>query len=539
MAQKMLNIEVGEKFIKVCVSQGTAKNYKILKGFQFEYLGSVVNDGQITDVSSLGEQIKVGLEENGVSDVRKVTFVFSSTKVPVREVSVPPARNDRIGALIQTNASEYFPVDISNYHVTHTILERIQKPEPALRVLVTAVPLVLLKGYFELAAFLNLEVVAVDYSPNSQYQILSSFEEEGVVMYLSVNLHSTTATFLQNGNFLLQRNVPIGGDELVTAAMRYAGAQSSQYVQVLEQCTNTNWLETALPAENRLAAMGRLISGIGRILEFFRSNQKGMPIDKIVLLGVSANLYGLKEAIEQATAIPTEILTAIPKHEKSIVALEGSIVSYISCIGSLLAPLDLMPLEMKKGAANEKKDNLTASILVCTLAVVAGLGLSATALIENIALNSELDSINTQIEELQYVVDTYNTYVEYEAMNQNLKVFNANANNKNEGLTIFLTELEKAVPSNILMMSAICSNTGVTINATVSNFEEVAVTLANLRKFESIEILSISGATESVNEVGASNVSFSVTATYTVPPVEEVALPQPILQDTSSAQVTE
>ncbi len=537
MAQKLLNIEIGEKFVKVCVSQGTPKNYKVVKGFQFEYVGDIVSDGQVTNVEELGNQIQNALIENGLANENKATFIFSSTKVPVREVTLPPVKQDKLGDLVKLNASEYFPVDVANYHITHAVLEKISKPEPGYKVLVTAVPLSILKSYFELGRKLGLAIEAIDYAPNSQMQILSSLEQSGVTMYLSINLNSTTATFLQDGKFLLQRNMPMGGDEIISAALRQNDLEVTDYVTTLEKCKDDNWLPTALPKEIYDAAMNRLTSGIGRTVEFFRSNQKGMGIDNVVIFGSAAKIYGLKENLQDKLGIPCQILTTIPKHEKAVMALDTNVVNYISCLGSLIAPLDLIPDEFNKKnqKSKEQAESLTGSILICALGIIAGVLLAGSATIENMAKNAEIADINKQIDELQYVVDTYNLYTEYAEMDHNLNVFVADAENKNEGLVNFLDELEKRIPENIVVMNAACDNNGVTINATVESFDEVAVALANIRSMESIEVINISGATEQVSESGAASVTFSVTAIYTVPVEEPVALPQPIFQDTEPA----
>ncbi len=538
MAQRMLNIEVGEKFIKICVSQGTSKSYKVTSGFRFEYEGNLVSDGQIMNVAALGDLIGNAIIEHNLGDVKKATFVFSSTKVPVREVSLPPARLDRLEALVKANAGDYFPVDIANYHVTHTVLEKVSDPEPAMRVLVTAVPLVIIRSYFELANYIGIGLHAIDYAPNSQLQVLSSVVREGITMYLSVNMTNSTSTFIENGVLLLQRNVPIGGDEIVAAVMQATNSEPSQYMQILEQCTHGNWLETAIPQDLRTAAMGRLISGIGRMLEFFRSNQKSSAVDRIVLLGDSAHIFGLSEAISETLGVQTEILSTIPKHERGVEALKDELVSYVSCVGSIIDPLNLLPDSMTKSEKKSKQDNLTASVLLCTLAVVAGVGLSATAFFENMQKQSELEGINREIEELQYVVDTYNSYTEYAEMDYNLTVFTDNAAGNNENLVPFIEELESIIPENIIILNAICSEQSVTLNATVESFEEVAVTLANINAMQTIDVVSISGASESVSTDGAVNVSFSVTAIYSTSEEVPPSLPQPILTEPETEATT-
>ncbi len=533
MAQRLLNIEIGERFVNICATQVSGRNYKVLKGFRFEFVGDIVNDGQITNIEEMAEQIRTQLEEHGLSEERNATFVFSSTKVPYREITLPLVKPNKLPELVAMNAGDHFPVDLSNYHITHTVLEKLIKPEPGYRVLVTAVPMSILKSYFDLANSLGVVVQAVDYAANSQMQIFSSMDKNGVAMYLSINLFSTTATFMQDGQFLMQRSIPMGADDIITTVLRQNDFGASEYIDTLEKCKDSLWLSQHLPKDIFAAASNRLFVGIGRMLEFFYSNKKGITIDKIVLLGICSEIAGIREEIEAGSSVKTEILTAIPKHENTANVLEGSIVNYISCIGSIIAPLDLIPQEYKRENQKTKnRDNsMLPSILLCALAIIAGGALSLTAWLDNLSVNAKLNKVNNDIAELQYVVEGYNTYVEYVSMHNNLKVVTDASSNQNENLPDFLSELEEIIPESILFMSVLSDNNGVTINATVDVFEDVAVTLANIRSMESISVLSVSSATEQGNGLGDSVIAFSVTATYVQDVEEPTEALQPIVTE--------
>ncbi len=534
MAQKLLNIEIGEKFVKICVTRVNGTNYKVLRGFQFEFVGDIVSDGQITNVEEMAEQIRIQLHEHRLGEVKNVTFVFSSTKVPSREITLPLVKLNKLSELVAMNAGDHFPVDLGNYHITHTVLEKLTKPEPSYRVLVTAVPMIILKSYFDLAKSLNVVVQAIDYAANSQMQILSSIDKNGVIMYLSINLFSAVATFMQDGKFLMQRSIPMGADDIITTILRENNFEESEYVDTLQKAKDSLWMSQHLPKEIFDVASNRLFVGIGRMLEFFYSNKKGVAIDKIVLLGICSEITGIREEIEAGSSVKTEILTTIPRHENTANVLDTSIVNYISCIGSNIEPLDLIPAEYKKvNQRTKSNDNsLLPSIVICALAVLAGVILSLTAWFNNLSLNAKLDKINNDIEELQYVVGVYNTYVEYVSMHNNLKVITDSSTNKNENLSDFLNELEEIIPESILFMSVISDNSGVTINATVDTFEDVAVTLANIRSMDSISVLSVTSATEQGDGLGGTVVSFSVTATY----AQDIETPtenlQPIVTET-------
>ena len=165
---KVLNIEVGDRVTKVCVSEKNKKSYQISNCFLMKTPVGAVHDGQIIHIDEMAAALCAALQQHGASSVRNVTFTLSSTKAASREVMLPPVKDNRIKSVVETNASDYFPVDMSGYRVGYALLERMGGDNPGCRVQVTAVPRALLEGYAALAEASGLLLEAVDYCGNSQ-----------------------------------------------------------------------------------------------------------------------------------------------------------------------------------------------------------------------------------------------------------------------------------------------------------------------------------------------------------------------------------
>ena len=61
------------------------------------------------------------------------------------------------------------------------------------------------------------------------------------------------------------------------------------------------------------------------------------------------------------------------------------------------------------------------------------------------------------------------------------------------------------------------------MNITTPGFEEAAVTLAQIRTFESLDSIEVSDMVKNVEEDGTENVSFSIRCVYGEMPTEEQA----------------
>ncbi len=515
MAQKLLVIEMNERFVKACVTLGSGKNAKILQNIKFEIIGDLISDGQITNVNALAEQIKAAFKEHDIANIRRGIFTFTSGKVATREVVLPEVKPNQIASLVELNASEYFPVDISGYQLAHSVVGKDHKNESGIRVLVTAVPKQILRSYIELGDMLEIWIESIDYAPNGQYQILKNIKSEEVIMYVNVNVKSTTATFIKDGKLLLQRNLPFGGDELFSAIMQKYEMDDHEYLKILDRCSDGEWLMSILSEDEIIENTARFTNGIKRSMEFFKSSQRGMLVDKIYLLGDCAKIFSLDAMVTREVDTPCSVFRADIINKNLVKSFENA-SDLISAVGSLIEPLKLIPDEFTKKSKKKrqyKPESKSLYILVSVGLFLIGVAMAGTAILENLMLEQELEQVNSRIEELIYVETIRDEYVEYKTMNDNLNVFINESLSYNDNLVALIEELEQKMPSNFRALSVVCTANTVVMNIEVNTFEEVAVTLENLKAFESIMIVDFSSATEQEGLAG-NTVSFSVTCTY-------------------------
>ena len=117
MATNSLIVEVGEKIVKVCVSTKKNRKFQILDSFMFQTPERSVVDGQIVDLEIMAEALREQMATNDVKNVKKVMYTLNSSKVATREVAIPLVKENKIRSVIETNAPDYFPVDLSGYQL--------------------------------------------------------------------------------------------------------------------------------------------------------------------------------------------------------------------------------------------------------------------------------------------------------------------------------------------------------------------------------------------------------------------------------------
>jgi type IV pilus assembly protein PilM len=193
------------------------KNPKVYRCLIFDTPDNTIEDGYIRDKSSFAGFMRKKLDE-GNFKVKNVIFTISSNKILSREVIIPLVKDNRIAAVIEAEANEYFPRDITDHIVTFTVLEK-KMEEKKMLLLAFAAPANLVKNYYSFAELLDLTVVAVDYVGNSSYQWLKKTASAETDFVLQINEENSIVTIMNDGVMTLQRTINYGTNMLAEAVI--------------------------------------------------------------------------------------------------------------------------------------------------------------------------------------------------------------------------------------------------------------------------------------------------------------------------------
>ena len=116
MNNRVLSIEIGNSFTKICEMDYKVKKPKVYKVLTVETPEGIVVDGMLQPTQEYAEHLVNALATNGIR-TKKVIFTISSTRVASREVQIPNVKASKIEALVKTNDSDYFTVDLTQYEI--------------------------------------------------------------------------------------------------------------------------------------------------------------------------------------------------------------------------------------------------------------------------------------------------------------------------------------------------------------------------------------------------------------------------------------
>lgn len=542
MNNRVLSIEIGNSFTKICEIDYKVKKPKVYKVLTVETPAGVVVDGMLQPTQEYADHLVNALGTNGIH-TKRVIFTISSTRVASREVQIPNVKANKIEALVKTNANDYFPVDLTQYEIGHYLAGGLTE-EGKLRVMALAVPKALLNSYYQLAQMCGWEVECFDYSSNSLYQILRDEKTETVTMMIKIDENSTIVTVLSAGKVLLQRTVAYGVQdaiETMIASGVYAVNDPMSAVERFQKKTCLNrvlhqgdklWEENAGRWEDEDAgnvevtaarqkitsSLEPLIVGVSRVIDFYDSRNSDTPIERTYVTGLGGSFSGMSKLFTNCLERKVHTLSDMEDKIGMSKAIRSTRpAAYISCLGAVLAPVGLIDKSQQKakGMTVVSGTNYTfVSVAVLVLGVILSIAMAVTSLTRYFGTVAENVALQARVEELQPAQAVYNDYLATAAQYDKYQYLYEYTENPNENLVEFINELEQILPSSFWTNSFSSDQEGISMSVTVTGKEAAARTILNIRNMQSIEDVQISNITDTQNELGESAVTFSITGTY-------------------------
>ncbi len=546
MAAKAISIEIGYLLTRVCEVDYKTKSHKIYKSFTIPTHEGMINDGVLTISPEFVENLKSALAANRIKS-KQVVFTITSSRIASREVVIPFVKENRIADVVNANATDYFPVDLSQYQLAYSILGTMGETKNAqqYKLLVMAVPTALLSGYYDLAQALKLEVVDIDYAGNSIFQVVKDECAQGTHLIVKIEERASLVMVVQNSVLTFTRNVSYGVDEAIESVMNTLAwgdvSTAEQAIRILqrneciaehgpsagqEEVEQEGETEVKSAREKAMddvrAAFMPLVGGIARVIDFYMSRNAGASIERIMITGLGADFKGLDALLASEINMPVSVLMDAAGWNLTRNFKNECFGEYIACVGAAVAPLGFKKDTDKKGKEKSKGDSKGTNGAVVAYAllgigVVVGAALAAISIMRYMDVQKTNMELKAQASDLEDIIPIYNEYVATKAEYTKVEAMYEATENRNEEMYEFLEELEEKLPSSSNVISLTSDVNGVSINMVTDTKEDAAATVQQLRSFDSLipQMVTVSALREEEDpDTGVTSVNFTVVASY-------------------------
>ena len=514
---KVLSIDITNESITIIELTASAKKQTYIHNvIIFETPEDAYEDGVIKEPDKIAAAIRDQLAARGISN-RNAIFVLSSTKIVNREVVIPFVKENKIRGIINANSSEYFPVNIEDYVVSHSVLETVTDAEgnKQLRVLAVAAPSQMVKSYYDLGTRAGLNVVSLDYIGNAMLQLIKTQTTASTTtMVIQLGSESTVLNIVQGDNLLLQRTVPHGTNPVVNVVMDEKGVDATTAMTLLQ---NDRLITVDFDDNETTGAFRYLINNIGRVMDFYASKNPDKPIEDVFLTGDGALIRGIDGLFKVQLNVNTRIMDSLYniKFDPSIDLKVYNPVYLVTPIGAAFAPMDFIPLDAAKakgdGSGNGATIACAAVFAVAVIAAAIMAFMSIKAKNDAQSKKEQLEQDIARISDIEQVVNEMNAaqmrYTDAATMYNTTYSLNENAR-------VFISQLESKIPTNVTVGSFTSSAEGIVIPATSTSWDGVADFIIQLKTIDCISDAYVSSVTKAISESGETTYNFTATAIY-------------------------
>lgn len=533
---RILSIEAEASQIRVAEVEVRGKKGRIYNCFCIPAPQGAVEDGQIRDTKTLGENLKAELSQRKIR-TKKVYFATGSTRIASREVRIPFVKANRIQSIIEANATDYFPIDVSKYVLSYSVVDvESQKSEDGkeetkqYHLMVYAAPKAISAAYSEFAENAGLTMTGITYTGDSIYHSVKDEYAKGTHILVKVEYTGTSITVIRDGELTLQRNINYGVDSAVETVRAFPefgdrlDANEALDVLCSRKCINPfldmESFDEEISDEDRKLETARaevteslryLIGNISRIMDYYISRHTDTNFDSIVCCGLGAQVKGLMQLLTNELGQQVDVLQEF----KNFALPAGGNAQEVCLYAAVLSPgtsgVNLMDKVNRK--KKEKKETLSGAIIICVVGTVAGVVLTAAGYANRIYQQHEQERLNQRISEESSIEEIYSAYTNAKAQYDNYQNMYQYTNTPNEGLKTFIEELEEKMPSDITVENFSSTGTQVSFSMRVGSKSAAANTIMQLRTFESLSTVTTTG----IDEAEDGTVSLSVLCTYSDP----------------------
>ena len=520
MASKILSIELSNTTIRIVQMDYKTTNPRVYYHVVCNTPENSINDGYLINPDAVANAIRTALVSNRIKGTKNVIFTISSTKIVTREQQLPQMKAAQLDSMIQTNLSDYFPIDLDNYQVAYTVLGTIDEGKDAgkLRVSIMAAENNLVESYKQLAASCGLVLVQVDNVANSVYQVLKSENKTQCKMVLKIEENATSVLVIKNESLLLQRNIGFGFLPAIKEIMHQPAFQAvsefdARNIAMKRACIRKTLNEaTAItdsedmpePSEGQAMTNARqavtdsledLVKGIQRVINYYNSTNSSNPLDLCYICGAGGAINGISHLLSNELGLKVSVLRKLENVSYSVLGDNADLYNYVASIGAIYAPVGFF--SKARSDRNKNTTNFkTLSILFVILSAILVAALLGKGLYDKNAKekeNAQLKATEARYLESEKIYNQYAAILEFYRQTltgQGMTVRNS------DNIVAFLEELEKKMPSNMIISEFTSNDSTFTMSVRVEDKNTAIGIVETLRGFDSLQAVGISNIDE-------------------------------------------
>lgn len=340
---KTLSIDFGANEIKVVEGKYSKKGVIVNKSFAVKVPQGLYHDGEIVDMDGLAYALKTGLTQNKVSGA-DVHVVVNSSKVIMREISMPLVSDEHIESILSYQLEDYIPIHPEDYVVKYIKLGTIYEENvEKVNLLLIGVPRTIVETHLNLLKNVNLKPLVMDYQGNAISKLLFAndsindfYSNKDTIASVDIGYDSTSLTIIEEGIIKVSRSIEGGANELINSLKSELGLTEENIFDMVFSISDISEEVCNIDKDPKLCegtrnVLQNIIDRVEMIFRYYKTREIGNDIDLILLSGGLSNISGIEKLFTDFFNIPCVKLQTLNR-----VKFNGDLPKYANAIGGLI-----------------------------------------------------------------------------------------------------------------------------------------------------------------------------------------------------------
>jgi type IV pilus assembly protein PilM len=326
----LVGVDIGSSSIKVCQLKESRKGLELVKLGFAQLPAQTIVDGHVMNSSAVVETLGRLFQDKKIKQ-RDVAMSVSGQSVIIRKITVPMMTPAELAEQIQWEAEQHIPFDIKDVQIDYEVLRR--RPEAGqMDLLLVAAKKDEISDYAQLArdAKLKPQVVDIDaFTIQNIFEFSRGLPPEQTVALINVGASLSTLNIVARGVSTFTRDIANGGNLISDEIRKRLGISFEQAEDF--KCGRA---EAGAPPFQVAQVMESVIDSIAgeiqRSLDFFMATSGEAEIARIYLMGGTARIALLPQAIERRARVQVEVFSPLEKIAVDTTSIDPAMLGSVS-----------------------------------------------------------------------------------------------------------------------------------------------------------------------------------------------------------------
>lgn len=524
---KILSIEIDNRNVRILEGSKKGPSIVVHKSICLDLEPNSIDDGKITDISSVAGIIQKALIDNKIK-TKKAVFTINTNSIITRSVELPILKSRiQTMSMIKNELDQLLSVNLEEYKLIYKTVGKTEGEIQNGKYIVYGLPISIYNDYIELALKLKLVMTALDLSFNSLDKIYenkitingSSLKEQAATAFIDFEYKNISFSVVNDGKIDFSRMSSNGFNDIVRSFVTVHNLTQEMALSSIGEISLMGEPED-LSDISKLGiiedSIGIWIDEFNRYIRYYNSNNKDKKIEKIFIYGSFVNIDGLEKYLESRLNIEVETIRKMSGVILKNISTDFDIKSYFNSVLSLYINKNDINFLTDKKKEHKSKFNIGVFVMVVTVIVALTAAYYLYSyMISQTALEKELQTIDKFMQSEENIKQNSeaellkNKALLLEKYKQEIEKLQQSISNEDAITTIMFEEVAKALPFGTKINSMVIDKQSIQLQCSSSSKLEVAQLEKNLKNIEFVNYVYIPAVVEGADDT-KSSYSYSV-----------------------------